>query len=150
MDRGITRRDFLNGVALTVGASLTRASSSFGLELVDDAPEKAAGYYPPALTGLRGSHEGSYAAAHELRDGHFWDTAAAAADTGEEYDLVVVTQSCDLEQGKVRLVAACPIYPIAEFEVVNPPELAAHIREWATRFSRATGASHLSGYEHAY
>ena len=66
MDRGITRRDFLNGVALTVGASLTRASSSFGLELVDDAPEKAAGYYPPALTGLRGSHEGSYAAASSI------------------------------------------------------------------------------------
>jgi hypothetical protein len=40
--------------------------------------------------------------------------------TADEYDLIVVTQSCDLEQGKVRLVAACPIYPIAEFEVVNP------------------------------
>src|SRR5437762_1000133 len=66
MDRGITRRDFLNGMALTVGASLTRPSSSFGRELVDDAPEKAAGYYPPALTGLRGSHEGSYAAAKGL------------------------------------------------------------------------------------
>src|SRR6266404_9709465 len=42
------------------------------------------------------------------------------AVTADEYDLIVVTQSCDLEQGKVRLVAACPIYPIAEFETVNP------------------------------
>src|SRR5438094_10316780 len=40
--------------------------------------------------------------------------------TADEYDLIVVTQSCDLEQGKVRLVAACPIFPIAEFEAVNP------------------------------
>jgi hypothetical protein len=40
--------------------------------------------------------------------------------TADEYDLVVVTQSCDLEQRKVRLVAACPIYPLARFEAVNP------------------------------
>jgi hypothetical protein len=40
--------------------------------------------------------------------------------TADEYDLIVVTQSCDLEQGKSRLVAACPIYPLAEFEAVNP------------------------------
>lgn len=38
----------------------------------------------------------------------------------DEYDLILVTQSCDLEQRKVRLVAACPIYPLAEFEAVNP------------------------------
>lgn len=37
-----------------------------------------------------------------------------------EYDVIVVTQSCDLEQRKVRLVAVCPIYSIAEFEAVNP------------------------------
>ncbi len=40
--------------------------------------------------------------------------------TADEYDLIVVTQSCDLEQGRVRLVAACPIYSISEFEAVNP------------------------------
>ena len=28
----------------------------------------------------------------------------------------------------------------AEFEVVKPPELLAQLREWAGRFSRATGA----------
>jgi predicted DNA-binding transcriptional regulator YafY len=27
----------------------------------------------------------------------------------------------------------------AEFEVVEPPELTDHIREWAVRFTRATG-----------
>ncbi len=39
--------------------------------------------------------------------------------TVDEYDLVLMTQSCDLEQRKVRLVAACPIFTIGEFESVN-------------------------------
>jgi spermidine dehydrogenase len=83
----VLRRDFLNGFALgTVGALAPR----WALGLHDAAPEKEPGYYPPALTGLRGSYEGSYGAAHDLRDGRFWQTADTAADTGEEYDLVVV------------------------------------------------------------
>src|SRR6185295_4717983 len=92
MTRRITRRDFLNGVALTVGASALPgwASLAFALASGDDAPETAPGYYPPALTGLRGSYEGSYADAHALRDARFWPTAPEAVDTGEEYDLVVV------------------------------------------------------------
>ena len=36
-----------------------------------------------------------------------------------EYDLIVVTQSCDLENQKARLVALCPIYKIAEFQHAN-------------------------------
>jgi hypothetical protein len=40
--------------------------------------------------------------------------------TAIEYDLIVLTQGCDLEQRKVRLVATCPIFPLAEFEAVNP------------------------------
>ncbi|MGC8639755.1 MAG: hypothetical protein ACP5XB_07725 [Isosphaeraceae bacterium] len=39
-----------------------------------------------------------------------------ATDTA---DLIVVTQSCDLEQRKVRLVAACPFFSLVEFEAVN-------------------------------
>lgn len=37
-----------------------------------------------------------------------------------EFDLIVVTQSCDLEQRKVRLVACIPIFGVAEFEATNP------------------------------
>ena len=37
----------------------------------------------------------------------------------DESDLIVVTQSCDLEQGKVHLVAFCPIYSLPEFEAIN-------------------------------
>jgi hypothetical protein len=36
------------------------------------------------------------------------------------FDLIVLTQSCDLEQKKVRLVAMCPIFSIEAFEGKNP------------------------------
>ncbi len=36
------------------------------------------------------------------------------------YDLIVMTQSCDLENGKAAFVALCPIYTLAEFEEANP------------------------------
>jgi hypothetical protein len=34
-------------------------------------------------------------------------------------NLLVVTQSCDLDQNKVRFVAMCPVYSLEEFEIVN-------------------------------
>jgi hypothetical protein len=43
--------------------------------------------YPPKLTGMRGSHDGSFEIAHGMRYGATWEEAAA---TGEHYDLVVV------------------------------------------------------------
>ena len=73
----ITRRDFFNGVALTVAAGLTPAQQL-----------AAAGPYPPALTGMRGQHEGSYEAAHAMRDGNM--PAFASLPFEEDYDLVVV------------------------------------------------------------
>jgi spermidine dehydrogenase len=95
MERAITRRDFLNGVA--IGAGGTLAGVALGAETVlaaaahdEYAPEKAANYYPPALTGMRGNHDGTFAFAHRLRDGESWDADGAAAKTGESCDLVVV------------------------------------------------------------
>jgi hypothetical protein len=35
-------------------------------------------------------------------------------------DLIVVTQSCDLENNKVALVAMCPAYTLDKFESANP------------------------------
>src|SRR5580700_724000 len=87
MKRNITRRDFLNGVAVTAGAALM-PWDLFASGDVD--PEKSPAYYPPALTGLRGSHPGSFDAAHSLRDGTFWDSAGPPQDTGETYDLIIV------------------------------------------------------------
>jgi spermidine dehydrogenase len=87
MDQPISRRDFLNGVALAVTASLPlRAlggTAPADLSLAQDSP----GYYPPLLTGLRGSHPGSFEVAHALRDGQSWPPAGAPA---EDYDLIIV------------------------------------------------------------
>ncbi|MGH9496487.1 MAG: NAD(P)-binding protein [Candidatus Sulfotelmatobacter sp.] len=88
MYRRITRRDFMNGVAITAGAAMLPSHLLAGDKPA--GPEKAPGYYPPALTGMRGSHPGSFEAAHSLRDGTFWDTAGKPEDTGETYDLIVV------------------------------------------------------------
>ncbi len=93
MHRKITRRDFLDGVAITVGSSILTASAPWLRGVVSDssfAPEKDPSYYPPALMGMRGNHDGSYPAAHSLRDGEFWDSAGRPESTGEKYDLVVV------------------------------------------------------------
>ena len=91
MGRRITRRDFLNGVAVGIGvlgsAGMTKLASG------GKAPAReggAPGSYPPALNGMRGSQPGAFDVAHALRDGTFWDTAGEPAETGETYDLVVV------------------------------------------------------------
>ena len=85
----ITRRDFLNGIAVTAGASLIPAEM-WAAAAADLEAQDAPGYYPPAKTGLRGSHPGSFEAMHKVRDGDFWQDAGKPVDTGESYDLVVV------------------------------------------------------------
>ncbi len=96
MDRAIPRRDFLNGVAIGVGGALLSHGTSMSpgallaLQGDDFAPERAPGYYPPALTGLRGSHPGSYEVAHRLRDGGLDAMMRSARPSGETYDLIVV------------------------------------------------------------
>ena len=87
MDRPITRRDFLNGVSLTVGGALLSPAQFEALAQPPAAPARAPNDYPPAKTGLRGSHPGSFEVAHGLRNGNPW---GAGEDTGEVYDLVVV------------------------------------------------------------
>src|SRR4030088_1802485 len=86
----ITRRDFLNGVAIGAGGLLAADPLLAALVIEEASPEKAAGYYPPALTGMRGNHDGTFNYAHQLRDGKRWDSTGAATKTGEMYDLVVV------------------------------------------------------------
>ena len=90
MDRPISRRDFLDGLAIAAGGSLLAFGCRPAKREVPFAPERAPGYYPPALTGLRGNHPGSFEVAHQLRDGTLWQTLGRPRDTGERYDLVVV------------------------------------------------------------
>lgn len=89
MNRAITRRDFLNGVAVTSGMAMLPQHLLAALQH-DLDPEKSADYYPPALTGLRGSHVGSFETAHAVRDGDFWQSAGTPTETGEKFDLIVV------------------------------------------------------------
>src|SRR5499427_126431 len=86
MHRKITRRDFVNGVAVTAGAAMM----PWRLFASDSANPENAPDNPPARTGMRGSHPGSFETAHSLRDGTFWDTVGKPEDTGETYDLIVV------------------------------------------------------------
>jgi spermidine dehydrogenase len=75
----ITRRDFLNGAALTIAAGLTPA-----MQLAAQPAR-----YPPALMGLRGQHQGSFEVAHALaREGRKFPVDGLPID--ETYDLVVV------------------------------------------------------------
>ena len=78
--RNISRRDFINGVALSVAAG----SYLSPLELLG----KTIAPYPPALTGLRGNHAGSFEIAHAVSMG---ETRFAIPQelTDDEYDLVI-------------------------------------------------------------
>ena len=89
MHRRITRRDFLNGIAIS-GSALAAASKLGAISAGLTDPEQAADYYPPVLTGMRGDHDEIYKVSHSLRDRNFWQTAGTPMDTGEEYDLVIV------------------------------------------------------------
>lgn len=62
---------------------------------------------------------------------------AVAADTAlvvqvDQADLIVITQSCDLEHGGVSLVAMCPVWPVPAFEAAQ----AAHGRSRSAAASR--------------
>ena len=86
MHRDISRRDFVNGVGVAIGGSLIAPGRLSAREAMRQA-SPAQEYYPPALTGMRGSHPGSFEVAHAHRDGQTWTDVA---DTRESYDLVVV------------------------------------------------------------
>jgi spermidine dehydrogenase len=91
MDRPITRRDFLNGASVAIGGSLVKPGGVWSHVFAESdepfAPEKQPGYYPPAKTGMRGSHDGSWEVAHAMRDGKKWDSPSKDE---QPYDLVVV------------------------------------------------------------
>ena len=55
-------------------------------------------------------------------DANFGAGGEGASETlalGEQ-TLIIVTQSCDLENSKVELVAMCPAHTLEDFEAINP------------------------------
>lgn len=84
MNRNITRRDFVHDLGLaSLGLSLP-ASIWAGAAGADGTPT----YYPPTLTGLRGSHPGSFEVAHALAREH--KVFGQPRELDEAYDLIVV------------------------------------------------------------
>lgn len=81
----ISRRDFMNGVAL----SLAAGTSLSPLEIMAMSGGARQQYYPPALTGMRGSHPGSFEVAHDIScSGVKYPRPTEKTDS--TYDLVVV------------------------------------------------------------
>src|SRR5215468_4462727 len=85
MDRSISRRDFLDGVAVTIGSAAVAMHVPKA-----SAQEMKTPSYPPALTGLRGDQDQVFKHAHKLRDGKPWDSLGTPEKSEETYDLVVV------------------------------------------------------------
>jgi spermidine dehydrogenase len=81
----IARRDFINGTLMVAGTSMLPFKSTSQAVMAALEPL----YYPPALTGLRGSHPGSNEQAHARAWVKQTDWGSTS-DLGEEYDLVVV------------------------------------------------------------
>ena len=90
MKKNITRRHFLSSTAALVGATALTACQSSTYRALAQGTRQAmqAAYYPPALTGLRGDHDGSFPAAHSvaLRGAKY----VLPNEASEQYDLVVV------------------------------------------------------------
>jgi spermidine dehydrogenase len=86
MHRDITRRDFIHDVSLA-SLGLTLNAGAFA-EVRAGGAKSETEYYPPIRTGMRGSHPGSFEAAHALaREGMDF---SSPTDLNEDYDLIVV------------------------------------------------------------
>src|SRR3546814_16562529 len=68
MGARIDRRDFLQGAAITA-AAFGLAPELAQAPALERAAQDQPGYYPPALTGIRGVTHGSFEAAHPRRAG---------------------------------------------------------------------------------
>jgi spermidine dehydrogenase len=80
----VTRRDFLNGVALGTGATLLTPYQLFA----QAPPDISSVNYPPTMTGMRGNHPGSFEVSHALA----WKGVKPAEHRklNQHYDLVIV------------------------------------------------------------
>ena len=90
MDRAISRRDFVQGVA--VGAAAASGALPGLAEAAAAAGAPSPATYPPLRTGMRGFHPGSFEDAPGMRQlmGRDKTPLPAPESTGETYDLVVV------------------------------------------------------------
>jgi spermidine dehydrogenase len=99
MDRPIARRDFLNGMAVSIttgallaadGAEAQNPSATPGSVVAGDTKSAVANDDPPTRLGLRGQHAEAIAQFDKLSQGAFAKFPVADAEIHEEYDLVIV------------------------------------------------------------
>jgi len=86
MDRSISRRDLLHGFGAAAAASFV-PGQIFADEIL--AMERT-GVYPPAITGMRGNHPGSFDIAHPVAVSGSVDWGPSSEPDDVIYDLVVV------------------------------------------------------------
>jgi len=86
MERPITRRDFLDGIALAIGGAVAGLP---GAALAQGFSDEVSGRVT-TRNGLQGQTDRSPYVMHAVRDGSYWENAGTPVDTGEAYDLVVV------------------------------------------------------------
>jgi spermidine dehydrogenase len=89
MDRPISRRDVLNGMGLLAASTMLPGRALAERALALEQSGSAASSYPPELTGLRGSHDGSFEVAHQLVQAGRRDWGTVEEPDSEVYDLVV-------------------------------------------------------------
>jgi len=124
MGAEITRRDFLDGVAVAIGGTMIptlAGGAAVSAQSASSRPSMSAQQvsptdYPPLMTGMRGQTDSAKDAGHAVRDGK---ASSAPVDTGEFYDLVVVGAGMaglgaayfyrkQIPGAKVLLIEACP------------------------------------------
>jgi hypothetical protein len=71
-----------------------------------------------------------------------------------EYDVIVMSQSCDLEHKKVNIVLVCPVWPLSEFGQQNShfrsSEGKEHLRRGYTPGYHLLNKCELEGFEMGY
>lgn len=97
MEAQISRRDILHGLgAVSVAASgiaMSPSTWSIGNQLIGQhahSPPWADRRYPPALTGMRGNHDGAFEIAHQLARSGRANWGIAKEPDSRVYDLVIV------------------------------------------------------------
>jgi len=90
MDRQISRRDLLCGVGALAATSFVPGRAFADEMLALERSGVSVASYPPALTGLRGSHIGSFEVAHQLARESRSDWGPVEEPDKGIYDLVVV------------------------------------------------------------
>ncbi|MBK8060868.1 MAG: hypothetical protein IPK33_24160 [Gemmatimonadetes bacterium] len=88
-------------MAVGIGALGALAGGAAAKRGLDQRAAVATGDYPPAMTGLRGSHDGAFENAHRVRDGMAPREWSTPADLKESYALIVVGAGIGAERGVV-------------------------------------------------